>query len=363
MRTNYLNLFRQLATVVLIAVTSGLVVGCSDDDTDPVSDEPSPKDSYKEIAKSTPLTFEALEDGAQVVFAIHTKVNAAVQYSTDSITWRDYTPVTPITLDKAGDKVMFRGNNETFSKYEGNVNMGNSNFICTKDCYLYGNVMSLLDSLNYPNAVKLTGEHTFLGLFMKNTHLLNHPSIPIVLPATTLTPWCYSGLFFGCTKLTTAPELPATTLEKSCYYNMFGDCTNLSEPPVLPATTLAEKCYERMFQVCSNLSYAPDLPATKLTLGCYDAMFTGCTKLIYAPLLPAAKLEEESYSGMFFGCRNLKHITCLATDISAERSTQYWLSSVASNGTFIKAAYMKKWQTNSSSGIPSGWEVKDYVER
>ena len=35
-------------------------------------------------------------------------------------------------------------------------------------------------------------------------------------------------MFYGCTSLTTAPELPATTLESYCYYCMFNGCTSLN---------------------------------------------------------------------------------------------------------------------------------------
>ena len=36
-------------------------------------------------------------------------------------------------------------------------------------------------------------------------------------------------MFYGCTSLTTAPELPAKTLDVNCYYYMFYGCTSLKE--------------------------------------------------------------------------------------------------------------------------------------
>ncbi|MCR5608839.1 MAG: InlB B-repeat-containing protein [Lachnospiraceae bacterium] len=47
------------------------------------------------------------------------------------------------------------------------------------------------------------------------------------MPATTLTYYCYNGMFKGCTSLEEAPELPATTLANSCYYNMFNNCAGI----------------------------------------------------------------------------------------------------------------------------------------
>ena len=48
------------------------------------------------------------------------------------------------------------------------------------------------------------------------------------LEHTTLASSCYSRMFYGCTGLTSAPELPATTLAGNCYKGMFSGCTKLS---------------------------------------------------------------------------------------------------------------------------------------
>ena len=48
------------------------------------------------------------------------------------------------------------------------------------------------------------------------------------LEHTTLAEYCYDGMFYGCTGLTSAPELPATKLAASCYKGMFSGCTNIS---------------------------------------------------------------------------------------------------------------------------------------
>lgn len=64
---------------------------------------------------------------------------------------------------------------------------------------------------------------------------------------------------------------------------------------------------------------------------------------------------------MFYNCIHLKSVTCLATDISANNCTYYWLSGVAATGTFNKAASMTTWPTGPYSynvnGIPVGWTV------
>ena len=64
---------------------------------------------------------------------------------------------------------------------------------------------------------------------------------------------CYYNMFYGCTSLTTAPELPATTLANNCYRYMFEDCTALVSVPALPATTLANYCYQGIFGGCTSI--------------------------------------------------------------------------------------------------------------
>lgn len=184
----------------------------------------------------------------------------------------------------------------------------------------------------------------------------NLTTAPDILPATTMDEECYRGMFFRCSSLTNTPQLPALVMAKGCYMSMFYECSSLVEAPVLPATTLAEDCYRSMFWNSPGLKSASSLPATTLVEDCYSGMFSYCTSLEDAPELPATALADSCYYRMFDGCTNLDYIKCLATDISAKGCTDYWLASVASQGTFVKAAEMKDWPRG-ASGIPEGWEL------
>ena len=72
----------------------------------------------------------------------------------------------------------------------------------------------------------------------------------------------------------------------------------------------------------------------------------------------ALLLEIRKYYYMFQNCASLNSITVYADDISATNCTNFWLSGVASSGTFRNlgsATY-----PTGVSGIPSGWtEVKN----
>ena len=122
----------------------------------------------------------------------------------------------------------------------------------------------------------------------------------------------FCKLFYGCTALTSAPDLPATTLANECYERMFYGCTSLTSAPELKATTLANNCYSFMFYGCTSLTSAPELKATKLVSQCYKSMFSGCTSLEKAPELKATTLATECYESMFNGCTKLSSVTMLA---------------------------------------------------
>ena len=280
-----------------------------------------------------------------------------LQYSKDKETWTTITLSGTNTIPmNSGERVYFRNDNGFFNWY----NSGSyQDYFCTQiDCTkahkVGGNINTLLDYKN-PN-VAIT-PYCFYQLFNKNEYLTD--ASELIFSKTSLAPYCYSDIFYGCTTLKTAPtELPATTLAEYCYDSMFENCTSLTTAPELPATTLAIGCYNQMFSSCSKLTTAPALPATTLAGDCYERMFEYCTSLTTAPELPATTLSNYCYRYMFYDCRKLNSITVYADDISATDCTTDWLSNVASSGTFRNlgsATYSRD-----TSGIPSGWtEVKN----
>lgn len=354
--------------------------------------------------KYTPLTLEAAQAGAVVTFT--NKAAGPVTYRVNGGTEQTIASgdSAEITIDNIGDKVQFFGDN---AKYGAGSSTTSSNISCSEDCYVYGNIMSLVDSDGFASANAVTG-YAFANLFFENTKIKNKTGYDLLLPATTLAShcyfsmfngcsslenapelpattlklscysvmfygctklisapalsattlamYCYDRMFYGCTGLTNAPELPASSLVESCYTRMFEGCTKLTVAPELPATTLATNCYDRMFDGCTSLTTAPALPATTLAASCYQSMFRGCAKLTTAPSLPATTLENSCYYTMFYGCSKLNSVTCLATDISATVCTGGWLEGVAATGTFTKAAGVA-WPTG-ANGIPAGWVVE-----
>ena len=223
--------------------------------------------------------------------ATYKEWNGTVEYSTDKNTWNTWDGS---EITSANKKLYLRGkNNTTFYTSNG------VQFVLSAKAGCYGNINTLLDYENPPTAI--AESYCYYSMFYGCTSLTTAPE----LPATTLAECCYYQMFQGCTSLTTAPELPATTLADSCYMFMFSDCTSLTTAPALPATTLAIGCYYSMFSGCTSLASAPALPATTLAGQCYYSMFSGCTSLATAPALPATTLVDYCYQCMFAGCTSL----------------------------------------------------------
>ena len=260
------------------------------------------------------LTFEALESGTftlTVPTSVTSSYMTSVSYSTDDganwvTTMIDNTAQTITTPTiNAGDKVLWKGiginaSNNSYYSY--------SIFSSTGDFNVSGNIMSFFYGDNFVGQTDFPSRNQgyfFYRMFYGCIDLISAANL--ILPATTLATYCYSGMFQGCTSLTTAPELPATTLSVRCYQEMFQGCTSLTTAPELPATTLAQTCYFSMFKGCTSLTTAPELPATTLASGCYSSMFSGCTAITSVPsnYLPVTTLAQSCYSGMFKDCRAL----------------------------------------------------------
>ena len=204
-----------------------------------------------------------------------------------------------------------------------------------------------------------------------------------------LAPWCYHGMFAGCTAMTVPPTLPATTLYEGCYMCMFGSLqggSGILTAPALPATTLADNCYDSMFTGCRNLTTTPELPATTLTPYCYLDMFACCTGLTEVSPIQATTLAEGCFEYMFYSCTSLKNGPKIRATSKAENCCYAMCkdcSSMTNLRINIKEYLTEDWAENILSGagssgiiyvnssaylfykafspcLPSGWTVKIY---
>lgn len=252
---------------------------------------------------STPLTFEAKVAGVTVKFN-YEETAANVEYSINNGDWTALTSA-GVTLTTAGDKVSFRGTNDSYcvslpsyTRYQ---------FSFSEKCYVYGNIMSLINKDSFATLTELSASYTFCSLFAGQSNIMHKDSDhELLLPATKLSSNCYNSMFSGCTGLTKAPNLPAKSLARECYAYMFNGCSSLEAAPELPATELKEMCYIRMFQGCTKLTTAPKMIVNSVASQCCLEMFQNCTALTTAPIeLKATTLQDECYKEMFSYCRSL----------------------------------------------------------
>lgn len=158
---------------------------------------------------------------------------------------------TQITLHQ-GDKMLIKGNNTSYAVLDEDIYHPGNIEACYFDiyvpdssggCKIYGNIMSLIYGDNFIGQTSLTAQCTFSYLFNGhgNSYVRIKDASNLILPATTLTKYCYSYMFMNC-RFDKAPELPATTLSDNCYKGTFDGCTSLNYIKCLATDISATNC-------------------------------------------------------------------------------------------------------------------------
>ncbi|MBR4790109.1 MAG: InlB B-repeat-containing protein [Treponema sp.] len=154
-----------------------------------------------------PLTLEFISSGTLSV----SNPWSTLKYSKNGGDLTDYTG--DITV-AARDRICL------YAQESENTDSSYMSINCSSDCYIYGNVMSLV-SLNpqtdewnpYASSVN---SHAFWYLFDWNSHIKNHSEKKIYLPATRLSDYCYQYMFSGCTKLNSIKCLATDISASDC---------------------------------------------------------------------------------------------------------------------------------------------------
>jgi hypothetical protein len=113
-------------------------------------------------------------------------------------------------------------------------------------------------SFSIGDTVRVKGNSAVAGKFTA----LNNASWEVsgdprsLLSDNVITEGCFRELFKGTyVKDASRLELHSMNLAPYCYYGMFEGCTNLVNAPELPAQELKPRCYMRMFRGCTRLKY------------------------------------------------------------------------------------------------------------
>ena len=219
------------------------------------------------------FTLSVMENG-EITITIPSKVNSTyasyLSYSKDKSDWTetvvDSTDQTITILVSTGDKVYLQGNALRWAITPGPPSSASIN--STANIIASGNIMSLLYGEEFKDKTAFPNEagFVFYELFKNNTHLINAENL--ILPATTLTQYCYYGMFQGCSSLTTAPTLPATKLASNCYSSMFYGCSKLNNITMLATNISASYClYNWVSDVAPTGTFTKAASMTSLTRG------------------------------------------------------------------------------------------------
>ena len=147
---------------------------------------PTPVLSPEEI----PLTLEAIDAGTITITNPSEFTN--LKYQLNGV--ENVVPTTESTVNipiNAEDIICF------FADGPANEDYTYLKINCSGDCYIYGNVMSLINPNEFINETVIPGNYCFSHLFEGNSHIKNHPSQTLVLPATTLAESCYNYMFLN----------------------------------------------------------------------------------------------------------------------------------------------------------------------
>ena len=236
----------KLLLMMLVLVMSAGLVSCDDvtgSQDNPVVPTPTPTPAPTYASdEERPLTFEAAVDGVKVTLKFASGATPdykKVEYSLDQgATWTALKRRNQaITLEKAGDMVMFRGDNPTYN--------GDARFVTELvnakargitrgyeivGAYIYasGNTNSLLVMDGYSDKKELTEPFTFKELF-KGSNINISDKEKLLLPATNNTVGCYQGMFADNAYLEVAPVLGAEKLVDKCYVGTFENDLRLRE--------------------------------------------------------------------------------------------------------------------------------------
>ena len=244
------KLFMMMLALVLSAGITSCddVTGAQDNPVVPTpTPTPTPAPTYASDLER-PLTFKAAMDGVKVTFKFKSGAKPdykKVEYSLDQgATWTALKRRSQsILLEKAGDMVMFRGDNATYNgdaqfvtelvnanaRTRTLVNEASGGSIYA---FLFGNVMSLIQNKNFEalKALAKGQKATFKTLFKgaridaqnaNGTKKLVLPAIgqEVVIDA-------FKGMFEGST-IQNAPEVVAEVLGYGTIADMFKDCEDL----------------------------------------------------------------------------------------------------------------------------------------
>lgn len=289
------------------------------------------KNNLTGIVLENYLNVVALEDGLTVSLSL-----SDCEYRFNGIgEWMSLSAGSSTQPIEAGQTLAFRATATPVA------NSGIGTFTISKKCELQGTCMSMLFGDNaVENTSLATKSYAFQKLFYNCTTIVKVSDG--FLPATTLSGYCYDGIFQGCTSLIQGPSLPASIIAEYSYRNLFRGCTSLTNAPVANIKNFSSgtRHCQYIFRDCTNLVDASQfiIESTDSPSYALYGLFYGCLYLEVAPRILINPSSESVAAYMFYECTRLKDAS----------SVQFIGSSYG-----IRACYSMFYRCNKLNDLPA----------
>lgn len=180
------------------------------------------------------FTVISLADNNTCTFNIPSYVTSAIatsiSYSTDD--GANWTTVNVTSSNQNvtvsglsnGDKVLWKGTAKKWAAYFSRTR--NSQFNCSGQFALEGNIMSLLSGDTFYPATQPEGNEYFCSMFHTKTNLVDAENLILTIPTPNYD--SYREMFSGCTNLVKGPQILCDSLGSTSLYQMFQNCSKLN---------------------------------------------------------------------------------------------------------------------------------------
>ena len=349
---------------------------------------------------------QGLSPDVVLTIANFDRLGIKIEYSTDKITWTEFTGNQTFIGETANDvneddtdiimytgimrapemakntyvKIYLRGvNNETLSNSNLKANFDFSQMATTGTLELKigGNILTLLDKDVSKFENKRLPDYCFSNLFSSSTAIYDASQLELTpkLSSNGL----YMSMFQGCSEMVTSPQkIYLKDISTDCCRTMFYKCSSLVNIPETwcPNVTelgyyvynssgsktweMAVSCFMSCFRETA-IKKLPQLPATNLANTCYGYMFAGCKGLTTQEgwYLPCESFNisqtKGCYNYMFTDCTNLVEMYTKQSNISKDYNFK-WLYNINTKGTL----FMKRESTQTTfdfTVLPANWSV------
>lgn len=349
---------------------------------------------------------QGLSPDVVLTIANFNSLGIKMEYSTDKITWTEFTGNQTFIGETANDvneddtdiimhkgimrapemakntyvKIYLRGvNNETLSNNKLKTNFDFSQLATTGTLQLKigGNILTLLDKDVSKFENKRLPDYCFANLFKGSTAIYDASQLELTPKLSSI--GLYMGMFQSCTSLVTSPQkIYLTDMSTDCCRTMFYKCSSLVNIPETwcPNVTelgyyvyassgsktweMAKSCFMSCFRETA-IKKLPQLPATTLANTCYGYMFAGCKGITKQEgwYLPCESFDisqtKGCYNYMFTDCTNLVEMYTKQSNISSDYNFK-WLYNINTKGTL----FMNRNSTQTTFEFtvkPANWSV------